>query len=102
MLYIDSTHAKGMDADIPFRICVSAEVPQIRAPWFSIPTQEGQTVQELYLEQLDRNDVPYVIINQSVWFFWTNRWCSYDYYLDEEWNEIKINLLVFRTSISQP
>lgn len=95
MIRIDATHAKGMDTDIPFRLCVSLEVPLVRAPWFVIPKKEGRTVQDIFLEQLDKNDVPYVLINDQVWFFWANHWCSYDYYPDDE--EYKINLLVYRT-----
>ena len=95
MIQIDATHAKGMDTDIPFHLCVSLAVPLIRAPWFTIPKKEGKTVEELFLEALDRNDLPYVLINHQVWFFWAGHWCSYDHYLDTD--EIKINLLVYRT-----
>ena len=95
MIQIDAAHAKGMDTDIPFRLCVSLEVPRVRAPWFSIPKKEGKTVQEQFLVELEKNDIAYVLINHQVWFFWANHWCSYDHYLDGD--DIKINLLVYRT-----
>ena len=95
MIQIDTTHAQGMDTNIPFRLFVSQEVPLIRAPWFSMKLKEGKTVQELFIKELEKNRIPYVLINRQIWFFWANHWCSYDHYLDQD--EIKINLLVYRT-----
>ena len=93
---IDATHAKGMDTDIPFRLCVSLEIPLIRAPWFSVPRSVvGQTEQDIFLEQLQNHDVPYVFIGTQLWFFWADHWCRYDFDLTEE--EIRFFLLVYRT-----
>lgn len=94
---INPETARGMDLSIPLRLCLSGEVPRVRAFWFEMKTSPYKTPEELFVELLERNDIPYAEINHQVWFFWQGHWCRYEYLVDEEWEEIKYYLLCFRT-----
>lgn len=94
---MDTSHAKGMDTDIPFRLCLSLQQPSIRAYWFSVKClQEEMKIRDIFTEQMDNNGIPYVIIGKQLWFIWAEHWCRYDAFVDED--EIKFYLLVFRNS----
>lgn len=96
MVHIDATNAQGMDVDIPLRLCLSLEIPLVRANWFSLSREKSdKTAGELLMEQLKKNNVPFVIIQRQFWVFWAAHWCSCE--CCEMENEFKYYLLVYRT-----
>ena len=94
---IDATNAAGMDIDVPFRLCLSQQEPSVRAPWFSVKQPKDEvSIQDIFSEQMMINRIPFVIIGNQLWFVWTDHWCRYDAFVDED--EIKFYLLAFRNS----
>lgn len=94
---MDTSHAKGMDTDIPFRLCLSCQRPSIRTYWFSVKCPKAEMgIRDVFAEQMDNNGIPYVIIGEQLWFVWAEHWCRYDAYVDED--EIKFDLLVYHNS----